>query len=139
MPVPMTTCEICGNLVTKRSTLALGALCGREGRACRAHTEIVELLEGLKKEREFKRILTEAQRMIRVRMMAVAIRQLHSFLGVPVAAILWRFRMAGVQEGLIMEAMKTVNADGGAKMSEEEMLKVVSGAAVLLQRGRLAS
>lgn len=64
MAAKTTICVICGRRVSKRSTLDLKVLDPkRRGRACRAHPEVAELHERLRRNRE--RIL--AERMVRHR------------------------------------------------------------------------
>ena len=75
------SCIICGDEVSKRKSLAFG-----EGRACRSHQEVIDMVEA--KEEEFRS--EQLNKQITVSMMALHIIAMHDVTGIPYSILLSR-------------------------------------------------
>ena len=91
MPGKMVVCAICGQEVSKRSTLSLQELGQGNGRACRTHDEVAVLVDerhekvkGRLKEKIASLSETYATRTIRI---AAYICLFHTFEGIPIQSL----------------------------------------------------
>lgn len=121
--IPMTTCVVCKKEVTKRSTIALQPLFGKEGRGCRNHPEIALVLESKK---EFDSLafqlnsqLAEVQRRAEVRSAVAVIRVCCTFDGKTIQGAVSELRAMGAPEPIITAALQEVEKMGAVMTSEE--------------------
>lgn len=76
-------CNICGETVTKRKSLAF-----KDGRACREHQEVVDMVKSRIREEDMKKIDEKMSLISAVSM----VRVLHTVRGIPVTPLLWQIR-----------------------------------------------
>jgi len=134
MPPKMFTCAICGQEVSKRKSLDLHELNGQEGRACRDHEEVQNLVE-LKAAREKEqRKLTAANEAIFIMFAVAEIRVRNTLFGMPPEIFYFQFRKNKVPKHVIAKVQAKIE-EMGAKMSPGEM--AVSLATGLSMRKRM--
>ncbi len=120
MPPQMITCVFCGTLVSKRQSLSLETLGVGQGRACRGHTQVTELVTALQLQREMQRSMDEVQLRLRVMSAVVMIRILHTFQGVPVDLLYHKMTRAGFKPAELRMIRDEVARSGGPLMSADE-------------------
>jgi len=137
MSVPMVTCEICHQEVTKRSTLSLesldlGGVIGL-GRACRSHEQVTQALAAKIEQEKLRGLITLASAGLRIMSGAASVRVLHTFFKWPEELIYFRLsaRMAKKEVEQIREEVKKM---GGPLMSSQEMINSVNVAASLMDK-----
>ena len=142
MPPKMVTCALCGQEVSKRKSLSLKALGLGEGRACREHPQVQELVQALEEKREIQwqedetnRAMAETMRKLRVMSCVSLIRVGYSIRGVDPETLYARFRLVGYPPDMIDEIRDEVDRQGGPQMSEDEIFGAVVGAMDLKKRG----
>lgn len=124
---PMVACCLCGEMVTKRSTLAIG-----DKRACRAHPQVAAFVEERDRSEAERRQWERAEHNMRVLMCATAVRTMRAMTGAP-HSLLWdRLRRAN-PPAVIREAQEEVERQG--EMTEQEIRLAVVSALALAPRG----
>jgi len=126
MPVKEVTCIVCGNVVSKRKSLAFG-----EGRACREHEEVVQMIEGKAQEELDKKLMASADEMMRVITLTSFVRVTHSLHGVPLVVLLAKVRQTYGKD-VEKKVMDSIEEQGGATIDPIDM------AASLMAYGNLA-
>lgn len=134
MPVKMVICTICQDEVTKRSTLSLKELGFGEGRACRKHEKVKQLVEALHENQQQAEDWQQLDWNMRIMFGAAFVRTTHTFIGMPLWIIYGRFEELGYPGDLIEAIKIRVAEEGGPKMSEEEILNTAAMTAVMIQR-----
>lgn len=127
MPAKTVVCNICGDEVSKRKSLAFG-----DGRACRQHDEVVQALEEQKRKLQEQRALQnykeEGKRLDReihenMQMIALGayIRVQHSVHGIPVDRL---YNLLSIVHGKkkMDKVMDQLNAGGGPYTDPEELI-----------------
>ena len=135
MPPKTYKCMICGEEVSKRKSLFMGSLNGGEGRACRKHQEVIDLLKNHQEEMEIKETIEKAGRIMRVISGAAFVRMCHTLYGVRPEFIYWRFRGAGYPEDLIQDIKTEVDRQGGSQMTNDEIQEAAVMAVVMREKG----
>lgn len=119
MGFPIVKCVICGNEVSKRSTLALAPLDGREGRACRNHPELMDIIRKKIDEAELCRQLNEAVEKSFVAKAVELIKVYHMVYGGTPELIYFDLRRHGIFEHVI-QAIKAEIEKSGPGMTGNE-------------------
>jgi len=83
MPPKMFICKVCGEEVSKRKSLDLKELNGKEGRACRSHQEVQHLLALKQKREEEEKTMASASRAMLIIFAVSEIRVSQALLGTP--------------------------------------------------------
>jgi len=142
MPPKVYTCVICGQTVTRRKSLSLETLGGGEGRACRDHQQVADLVQTMEelKEAQHQRqeeelMMSEVIRKLRVMSAATTLRILHSTGGLSPETFYARLRMVGYPNDMIKDIHNEVDHQGGPLMNQEELLSAMIGAVDLHRRG----
>lgn len=137
-------CVICGCEVSKRSTLSLVPV-GQDGRACRSHEEVRQMVNSIEEMRQKKKKDSEVQAKmekvtnnLRVIQGAATVRALHTVHGVPAEVLYARMRLRGWPGELVAEIKKEVARQGGPKMSQEEVLTSMMAYGELQKRATAA-
>lgn len=120
------TCVICNKQVSRRKSFDLQGLNGKEGRACRDHPEVIEMVRKKLDEAEMlKRIeeeMKKGERILRVIAASAYIRVTHTVHGVDPDIIYSNFRRSGMPDDMIEEVKAQVENSGGPLMSIDELL-----------------
>jgi len=131
----MFICAICGQEVSRRKSLDLQELNGQEGRACRDHEEVQQLLE-LKAAREKEqRELTAANEAMFIMFAVAEIRVKNTLFGIPPEIHYFRFRQNKVPKHVIAKVQAKIE-EMGAKMSPVEMAASLATGLSLRKRMR---
>lgn len=112
MPPKMVTCCICKHEVSKRKSLAWG-----EGRACREHKEVQDMVREKAMEQEQHTIMAEMNDAMRYMMAVSFVRVYHTMLGIPVSILMMR-----VPKDIKAKVRKEVEKRG-AIVSDDEFLQ----------------
>lgn len=128
MPPKMVQCAFCGDSVSKRQSLSLKELGAGDGRACRKHPEVQEMIAALQEKRAMDEAMDAANRTMRILSGVSMIRVMHSFQGVPLHFLYQRLRQVGYTEDMIDEVRTEVDRQGGAQMSDGERFTTVISA-----------
>lgn len=131
MPVKTCQCALCGKTVSRRSTLSLENIGGGEGRACREHEEVINLLSSKEKQQKWEKESREAIQILQAFSLAAAVRAMHTFQGIPPEVIYFRVKRNGMPVEVIDRAKKLVADQGGPLMTTKEVEEAVIGAAFL--------
>lgn len=134
MSVPTVKCAICGQEVTKRSTLALAGISDGSGRACRSHEEVIWLVQKMKSELEAREAWKGAEHALRILSAAAAVRTLHTFFNAPTSFIRERLRRSGFTSDMIREVEEKVEEAGGPLMSDQDIQDAAAMAVIIRQR-----
>lgn len=134
MPAVMVRCVVCGQEVSKRSTLSLSELGGGNGRACRAHELVRDLVESKERKTEEERVWAKGERAMRIVTGTALVRVLMTFHGVPPEVIYTRLKWNGYSSDVIEDIKKEVAEEGGPEMGPDEIEDTLAMAAVLKQR-----
>jgi hypothetical protein len=132
MPVPMVECTLCGETVTKRSTISLQALGVGGGRACRNHEDVAQLMQRLTEISEHERTCRDADRNLTIILAAAAVRVQCTLHGISPEALYDRFRWAGMRAGDLQAVKKEVERLGGPRMSAVDIAGMLMDATQLL-------
>ncbi len=125
MPIQTVKCEMCGNEVTKRSTLSLESLGASGGRACRSHDEVRQLVEVFERKQQYADRTTKANASFAILARAALLRTMCTLHNLPPEAIYARFRYLGMSEHEISDVRKQVDELGGPIIPQAEMLASV--------------
>lgn len=123
MGFPIVKCVICGKEVSKRKTLALAALDGRDGRACRDHPEVMEIIRKKIDETELRRQLNEAAEKSLVAKMVELVKVYHMIFGDGPELFYFDLRRHGISEDVI-QAIKAEINKSGLGMTTNELFDV---------------
>ncbi len=134
MPIAMVRCTICGAEVTKKSTFSLKEIGGNEGRACRTHPEVQELVRQHTQHVAEERTMRKAEEAMQTLSGVAAVRVFHSFHGMPTEVVYGRLRAGGYSNAAIKRIEEEVAREGGPQMSNDEMLGTVLTATELGRR-----
>ncbi len=130
-------CLICGKEVSRRKSVSLSELDGREGRACKHHPEVMEMIQKKADETEalirleadikarLEAAAKEGERILRVIAASAYIRMTHTIYGTNPEVIYSNFRRNGMPEEMIEEVKIQVEKSGGPLMSHEELLSSI--------------
>lgn len=119
MAAKVVTCVICSEPVSRRQSLSLQPLTGEQGRACRHHEELKQLMRKRASEEELMDALKRAEDAV-LKIAAVHLVRLMSFLhDMPHSVCYHRFKWGGMDPGLI-DAIKT-EVDELGPLSMEEL------------------
>lgn len=142
MPAKTYTCALCKETVSRRKSLSLEVLGAGDGRACRKHPEVVELVRALEEQRqvewqrqEEQRSMNETFYKLRVMSAASMCRSLHTVRGLDPETFYARLRLAGYPHNMINDIRDEVDRLGGPLMDEQETLTAVVGAMALRRKG----
>lgn len=133
MPVPTVACAVCGQEVSRRSTLSLAGIGGGSGRACRTHEEVIRMLQEMKCELETREAWRGAERALRILSAVAAVRTSHTFHGVPTGFVYAQLRRSGFTPDMIREVEEKVEEAGGPLMSDDDIQNVAAMAVAIGQ------
>lgn len=126
MPAQMVQCIVCRKVVSKRSTLSLRELGGGDGRACRIHQLVQDLVESQNQRRQEEKVAQEVDRAMKIMTGAALVRNLHTFSSVPPDFIYARLRSRGYSSDIIEGIKAEVDRQGGPVMSEDDVGKAAA-------------
>ncbi|MBT4849683.1 hypothetical protein HON36_02435 [Candidatus Parcubacteria bacterium] len=145
MPPKMYNCTLCGNEVSRRQSLSLKSLGGGDGRACRDHDLVVQLLEQQRQasEKQFRRaeeerVIRDVSRTMRIMQGTALVRMMHSIHGTSPERIYAQMRFKGWPREDIEEVRQQVADQGGPQMSEDEIQEALFMAVHLTNKGLIA-
>ncbi len=136
MPPKTCKCALCGQTVTKRSTLSLEELGGGDGRACREHEEVINLVTMHEQKQADDKLLRAAMNTLRAMSLAAIVRGMYTFEGVPPEFIYQRVKASGLPQEVIDKARKMVADQGGPLMTEKD-IETLAITTVLFSQDRL--
>ncbi|MBI4414673.1 MAG: hypothetical protein HY566_00355 [Candidatus Kerfeldbacteria bacterium] len=148
MPIKTLVCIICGQQVTKKSTLDLSVLDkSKSGRGCRVHPEVKQLVVYAQLLRQAEEIRAQkvaeeqmkwaqADRTMQVLTGIAAVRTLHTFNGLHPETVYAILRSRGYKEDVIAEIKKEVDRQGGPLMPKEEVDRTIAWAMLQIERLR---
>ena len=157
MPPKYYTCEICGNLVSRRESLALENLNGQSGRACRHHSEVIDILQKQKQEKidqakvvrlcsgeqathcvvwpdELKNSFQEISRTMSVISTAEGMRMMHSIHKIPESELIAKLKKVAPDEQFVHEVLDHIEKAGGFLLSQKEIDNAIMMSIVLAKR-----
>jgi len=117
-------CEICGGQVSRRKSFSLKELGGGNGRACRHHPEVVELIKKLGEE-TLKRDVAGFIRNFQVQALVAGIRVLYTLYGIWPETIFSYMRHRRVEPQMIQATRDELVRAGSWRMNTEEILSAV--------------
>lgn len=117
----MVTCRICKQDVSRRSTLDLAALGAGEGRGCRTHEMVAQLVDACAAAAQEQRAIQTIKLAIDVMVMAAGIRVMATVSGVPAEVFYSRIAAAGHTRAVVDEVRAEVERLGGPIMTPEEL------------------
>lgn len=128
------TCALCGLQINKRQSLSLETLGIGQGRACRGHPEIQELIVALQSKQKLRWELDKAQLKMRIMSAASMVRVLHTAIGLPTDRLYMKLEIAGLKPEEIQMVRREVDRLGGPLMGEDEALMATITAMDILRR-----
>lgn len=139
MPAKMVNCVLCNELVSKRSTLSLKELGYGEGRACRTHKVVSDLVESKRVEEKETRQIERAERKIRIISHAAFVRAMHTIQGWPEEYIYGLIRAKGFSKDHIKQVREMVASLGGPLMRQEEVLASILARSTMMEKSQSGS
>lgn len=122
MSVKTVICALCGETVTKRSTLDLRILKGGvRGRACRSHEEVINLKQDVLKQETLERMYRETNEAVQVLMGIASVRLMHTVHAYPLEAIY--ARMSRALPSHVVKKIRDGVAEKGAVMNQGELMQ----------------
>ena len=116
MLAKMVTCIVCGNEVSKRSTLLIEG-----GRACRDHEEV----KAWQELRQLQEDMAKVDEHLKVIALAAGVRMTHSLARTPVEELYWRIGSRWGR-GLARKVREAVDGQGGPLMTAAEVTVAVA-------------
>ena len=124
MPPKMFTCALCGHEVSKRKSLAFS-----DGRACRDHEEVQEMIRRAEEQAKIEKIDKEKidkemNENLMVFMYSEQIRVLHTINGLPLSFLYDRIRQFMERSNIdlkVLDLIKEEVEERGAKISVKEI------------------
>ncbi len=125
-------CGICGETVSKRQSLAFA-----DGRACRSHEEVIQMLEDKAQGELDKKLMASADEMMKIITLTSFVRCTHSLHGIPLVVLYARIRQTYGRETLnkVIAAVE----EQGAMIDYAEMAAGLMAHAELVKRATRAS
>lgn len=136
MPPKTVKCGICGEEVTKRSTLQFEAKDGTI-RACRTHPEVKECLEEQLKQKTEQLLMEKIDQELQIMSGVSFVRCMCTIHDVSEESLYHRFRLAKMPEKIIDKIRQGVKDRGGPIMSSEEFATSLAIGLQLRKEGKL--
>ena len=116
------SCAICGKEVSRRKSVWLKILDGRDGRACKDHPEIIKVFRDKFNAAQMQRDMEKLNKVLRVMAGIALVRVAYTLRGIPPEVIYFDLSRSGTPGDIISEIKKGVAEKGGPIMSESEVL-----------------
>jgi len=137
MPQKTFTCVVCNNEVSKRKSLAFS-----DGRACRDHEEVQEMVRQVEEQAEMEKIDRNINEKMAVIMLTEQIRVFHTMKGIPVWFLLERAERMIRNSGWdlkVLDQIKEELKERGEKISMDEMQQSIMAWAHLHKQATASS